>query len=135
MSTPILIAIVAGLGGALFVRWRNKTQVAAFLQGREPLSRDAFASLFATPDEGRVAVSIRELLESWVAFDVARIRPDDEFCGRLLLDAVDGLDAEEFLRAVEKRWGISIPNEVAADLRTVRQLSSEVARRLSGSNG
>jgi acyl carrier protein len=64
------------------------------------------------------------------AFDAALIRPDDEFCGDLLLDALDGLDPEEFLRSVEAKWAVSIPDGVAAELRTVRQLSAEVARRM-----
>jgi hypothetical protein len=132
MRTALFVAISAGVACALLVRWRNKARLATFLQGRAPLSAEAFASLFTTRDEGRVAVSIRELLAPWVAFEVELVRPDDEFCGELLLDAVDGLNPEEFLHTVEKRWSVSILNETAADLRTIRHLSSEVVRRMSG---
>jgi len=130
MQTALAIAIVGAVALAAIVHWRKRRGVARYVQGREPLSDSEFAALFASVTQGQVGLGIRQLLKGWVPVDVSLIRPDDEFSGDLLLDALDGLDPEEFLRTVEAKWSVNIPGSVAAELRTVRQLSAEVVRRM-----
>lgn len=113
--------------------WANRRKLRGLLRGRRPLSEEEFGALFSVPLEGSVAQSVRSLLAPWVRFDVALVRPEDEFCGDLLLDALDGMDPEEFLLSVEKRWGVDIPRGDAAELRTIAELAAAVAQRLGGS--
>lgn len=115
------------------MHWANRRKLRGILRGRRLLSEVEFAALFAVPLEGTVAQSVRTLLAPWVPCDVSLLRPDDEFCGDLFLDALDGMDPEEFLLSVEKMWDVDIPRVEAAELKTIAQLAAAVAVRLGGS--
>ena len=129
-AAVITILVTAGIIAAAVSHRRIGKRVRSFLQGREPLSEGEFARLFSSPLEGDVGVSIRELLKPWISVDVTLLRPDDEFCKQLLLDARDGLDPEEFLRSVEDRWAVGVARTEAERILTIRQLAAAVAKRL-----
>ena len=133
MSIAIsLLAVAVCVAFAAAVHRRNRRRVVKHLVGREALGNEQFASLFPSPLEGKVGVSLLRLLAPWVRFDVALIRPADRFCADLLLGVEDGLDANEFVASVEREWRIDLPDEEAAELRTVAELAHAVARRVSG---
>lgn len=129
-ATPILIALAVGVLAMAAMHRVKRARLRELLRSRRPLSEEEFGALFPAPLEREVAQSVRRLLAPWVSCDVALIRPEDEFCADLLLDAFDGLDPHEFLVSVEKRWGVDLPRGEAAQLKTVAELAAAIAPRL-----
>lgn len=131
MSSALIIALAAGIVAIGVFNYANRRKIALHLKNREPLDDEAFAALFPSNQEGEVAVSIRTLLKPWVTFDIQLLRPEDQFCGDLLLDAMDGMDPEEFLLSVENRWQVKIHQTEAEGLLSIAQLSAAVSRHVN----
>ena len=65
----------------------------------------------AIPDQ------LKQLLLEYLNVDESRIVPEASFTKDL---GADSLDLVELIMALEKKWGISIPDEDAAKLKTVQ---------------
>ena len=65
----------------------------------------------AIPDQ------LKQLLLEYLNVDESRIVPEASFTKEL---GADSLDLVELIMALEKSWGISIPDEDAAKLKTVQ---------------
>jgi acyl carrier protein len=66
--------------------------------------------------------SVRELLASFLAVPASRLLPDAE-----LQDlGVDSLAAVELIFEIETRFGVSVPNDRAAEFRSVRAITAGV---------
>ncbi len=71
--------------------------------------------------------SVRELLAKFFGIEPARLRPEtslDEL-------GLDSLAAVELIFEIEERFGVRVPNERAAEFRTVRAIAEGV-RALQG---
>jgi acyl carrier protein len=65
---------------------------------------------------------VRELLASFLALPAAKLLPDTE-----LQDlGVDSLAAVELIFEIEERFGVSVPNERAAEFKSVRAIAAGV---------
>ena len=67
--------------------------------------------MMAIPDQ------LKQLLLEYLNVDESRIVPEASFTRDL---GADSLDLVELVMALEKKWGISIPDEDAAKLKTVQ---------------
>lgn len=131
MQTALVIALVGGVIVMAVFHYGKHRKINALLHGRTPLTDEDFASLFPSIMGGKVAISVRRHLKPWVAFDVRLIRPQDKLCGDLLLDALDGMDPEEFLTSIEKEWNVKLPDEEAQELLSIAELVDAVTRRVN----
>lgn len=131
MQTALLIALIGGAVTVGIFQYTKHRKITSYLQGRTPLTDEDFAALFPSTLEGKVGVSIRRHLKSWVAFDVRLVRPQDLLCGDLLLDALDGMDPDVFLASVEKEWKVKLPDVNSQELRSIAELASAVSRYAS----
>ncbi len=67
--------------------------------------------MMAIPDQ------LKQLLLEYLNVDESRIVPEASFTKDL---GADSLDLVELVMALEQKWGISIPDEDAAKLKTVQ---------------
>jgi acyl carrier protein len=72
-----------------------------------------------------VTADVKRLLAETCALDPASIRDD----GRLIEYGLDSVRAMDFIIALEEAFGISVPDEEAARLRTVADVAAYVERR------
>jgi acyl carrier protein len=128
-SHIVVAAIAVALVGSLALHFAIRNRAARVVSGRSPLEAEQFAALFHTERERALAPAIRDRLRRYVPVDPARVRPDDKLCEDLQLAAVDGLDANAFVREVEQVAGVKIPDHDAARMFTLRDIISYVAAR------
>ena len=72
---------------------------------------------------------VKRLLAETCAIDRATIRDD----GRLIEYGLDSVRAMDFIISLEEAFGISIPDDAAAKMRTVGDVAAFVAARKAGS--
>lgn len=107
--------------------WRK---LGALLSGRPPLDDEAFAKLF--PGGGDVAVTVRQQLKPYVRGDIRCILPGDRIVADLGVGAMDGLDVDEFLHALETAFAIRIPAGEAERARSVADVVNLVRKARDG---
>ena len=103
------------------------------MAGRAPLSDTEFGKAFFSHDRGTIAAKLRYLLQRHIVVDLSRIHPDDRLGEDLRMDALDSLSTVEFILEVEKEFGISVPNDIAEKMRTLRDVVNFVATKLPNS--
>jgi acyl carrier protein len=124
----ILAAAVAlAIALAVFAHVMLRRRARAFVRGRAPLDAAGFAALFPVEAEAAIAPVVRACLRGYVPVDLALVRPDDRLCEELQLAAADGLDADEFIMAVEKAVRVEIPDAIAQRMFTLRHVIAYVA--------
>ena len=80
-------------------------------------------------DRAEIESRLTTLLVSELGLDEAKITPDAKFETDL---EVDSLGVVELLMAIEDEFGVTIPDEEAEGIGTVRQAIDVVAAKLGG---
>jgi acyl carrier protein len=93
---------------------------------RVSLTDGEFCSLFAAADAD-VALTIRNQLKGYLIIPVELVRPDDKLCADIGLGIRDGLDANCFVRDVQRATGATIPDIDAENLYTLRDIVAFVS--------
>ena len=119
----IVVSVAGGLAAHFLIRKKAGTTVA----GRAALTAEEFAALFEDEKERQVAPLIRDRLRAYIPVNPALVRPDDKLCEELQLAVIDGLDANAFVRDVEKIANVAIPDNVAEKMYTLRDIISYAA--------
>jgi len=112
--------------GALAVNRSERAKIRRRLGDRRSISDREFCSAFSLAAEAETAIVVRNLLKPYLLVPVDLAHPDDKLCADLGLGARDGLDANFFVRDVEKTTGIKIPDKDAEKMLTLRDIVSFV---------
>jgi acyl carrier protein len=113
------VVIVSGLYA---VTRSQRSKILKHLGDRRATSDAQLSALFATAAEAEIAMNARNLLKKYLLIPIDLVQPDDKLCADLGLGAQDGLDANFFVRDVEKTLGIKIPDAQAAEMFTLRDI-------------
>ena len=97
--------------------------------GRKPLTDEAFGLEFFSGPESQIAAKARAALNRYIPGDTLRIHPDDELVRDLQLATVDGLDANDYLRDLEREFGVSIPDAESVRWRSLRDVVTFLSKR------
>jgi len=124
--TIVAIAVAAVAGVCISERFERR-RFRRHIAGREPLSAHELASLYFQSHEARVAERMIEVLGRHLAIDLACLRPDDRLVADLRMDALDSLSTVEFVLDIEEEFGVKIPDRVAEQILTFRQVVEYVA--------
>jgi hypothetical protein len=122
------VAALVIVGGSAALAPSQRRKILKRLVGRNSLTDDEFRSLFAAAD-AEIALTIRNQLTRYLVIPVELVHPDDKLCADVGLGARDGLDANYFVRDVERATGTTIPDIVAEKLYTLRDIVSYVSGR------
>ena len=90
------------------------------MAGRIPLNEADFASFFPGAEES--AIAVRQAVATAVPGDGRLMRPLDRIVKDLMADAMDGLNTNEIIAKLERRFSIRIPEARASEVRTVQEL-------------
>jgi acyl carrier protein len=115
--------------GSLAVTRSERTKIRRRLGNRRALTDSEFHSLFPTAGDAAVALVVRNELKGYLQIPVELVHPDDKLCAELGLAAHDGLDANFFVRDVERVTGIKIPDVDAEKMYTLRDIVSYVSAK------
>lgn len=121
----MVYALVIALGAAAIVvagalRCSVRGTFALSMAHRTPLNETDFASLFPGAEES--AIAVRQVVAVYVPGDGTLIRPFDRIVKDLMVGANDGLDTNEIVAVLERRFTICIPDARASEVRTVQEL-------------
>ena len=114
------VALAVALALACARRGSVRRRFAVSMAGRTPLNAADFASLF--PGAEGSAVAVRQAVATAVPGDGRLMGPLDRICKDLMVDAMDGLNTNEIVVKLERRFSISIPDARASEVRTVQDL-------------
>jgi len=117
-----LIGFIPSVVGNLQYGKRLTASVRDHLSSRPQFDSQAFANYYFPDNQRRVAVFIRQELDSYVPFSLAGLHPDDRFIADLQLEFWDDLATVELVRHTEKHFRIKIPNADAQKILTIREL-------------
>lgn len=116
------------VGGSAALLPSQRRRLLKKLGSRRPLTDSEFCSLFVMAD-AEVALTIRNQLKGYLIIPVELVYPDDKLCADVGLSLRDGLDANYFVRDVERATGTTIPDFEAEKLYTLRDIVSFVSGR------
>ena len=100
------------------------------MQSRTSLSDQEFGHTFFPPDRVEIAARLRHILSRHISVDLSRLHPDDKLVEDIRMDALDSLSTVEFIMDVEKEFDITVPNSVAKEMRTMRDVIDYVCGHL-----
>jgi acyl carrier protein len=124
----LVIATICALAlcGTAVLLLAIRAKARRLARGRASLDAAAFSALFPSASEAAVAPVIRDLLKRYISIPPGLVRPDDRLCADLGLAAIDGLDANSYVRDVEEAVGVTIPDADAAQMITLRDVVTYV---------
>ena len=99
----------------------------AYFAGRPVLNEREFGKHYFPPDRAEVATKLRAILANHVGIDVAKMSPTDRFIEDLRMDDFDSMSTVEYVIAIEKEFGIEIPDSVAEKMTTFQSVVDYVA--------
>src|SRR6266700_6622436 len=108
-KTALLVVLIGiSVCGAVAVHRgaRKKAQLA--VSGRGALSDEEFSNQFFPNDRRVIAVEARRLLKPYIPVNHELVQPSDELVRDLQLAAIDGLDANSYVRDLESAFGLKI---------------------------
>jgi acyl carrier protein len=130
----LLVGLLAvSVVGVLAVDRSEKRRALRHMAGRDPLSPSQFANQFFSGEQIPVAEKLVEVLARHLGVDLSRLHPEDRLVADLRMDALDSLSTVEFVLDIERDLNVRIPNEVAEQMFTFRQVVEFVsAQRKAG---
>lgn len=84
------------------------------------MSETEFASLFPGAEEA--AIAVRQVISRYVPGDMGRVRASDRIAQDLMVDAADGLNTNDIISSLERRFNICLPEDRASQVLTVEEL-------------
>jgi acyl carrier protein len=121
------IAGVVIVLGSVAVARSERAKIRQRLGNRHSISE--FQSLFQSAADADIALSVRNKLKVYLRIPVDLVHPDDKLCADLGLAAQDGLDANFFVRDVERITGTKIPDIDAEKMYTIRDIASYISAK------
>ena len=121
----VVVTVVVAL--ALFQGRSIKRRALRYMQGRRRLSDNEFGEQFFASDRVAIAARLRQILSRHIQLDVSQIHPDDKLVEDIRMESLDSLSTIEFVTEAEKEFGISIPDSVAEQMRTLRDVVDYIA--------
>ena len=120
-ATFVGLGVVALAVAAVCARRESvRRRFTVSMAGRIPLNEADFASFFPGAEES--AIAVRQAVATAVPGDGRLMRPWDRIVKDLMADAMDGLNTNEIVVKLERRFSISIPDARASEVRTVQDL-------------
>jgi hypothetical protein len=123
------VAGVVIVVGSIAVVRPQRAKIRQRLGNRRAISDTEFHSLFPSAADAEIALAVRNKLKGYLLIPVEMVHPDDKLCADLGLAAQDGLDANFFVRDVERATGTTIPDIDAEKMYTLRDIVSYVSAR------
>jgi acyl carrier protein len=122
-----LVALLVGASIPLFIRdeRKRKRQILLAFAGREPLDKQSFYGRYFQPRgvPADVVLRIRRILETVLDADMSRLRPEDDFTGKLkFFFEHDELSGVYIVDEIEKEFGITISDEEASRMHTISDI-------------
>lgn len=105
----------------------QKERALRHMQGRQALDDIEFGHHYFPPSQAAIAARIRQILATHISVDLSRLHPDDQLVEDIRMDALDSMSTVEFVLEVEGEFGVSIPDAVAEEMRTARDVVEYVA--------
>jgi acyl carrier protein len=105
----------------------NKQKIEAHFSGRPVLNENEFSTQYFPPDRAEIAAKLRKILANHVGIDLSRMNPTDRFIEDLRMDDFDSMSTVEYVIAIEKEFGIEIPNSAAEKMPTFQSVVDYVA--------
>ena len=125
------LLVVVSIIALLMLQTRSeKLRALRHMQGRKPLPDDDFGRQFFPPNRAEVAVRLRHTLSRHVALDLSRLHPDDKLVEDIRIDSLDSMATVEFVVDVEREFGVVIPDAVAQQMRSLRDVVEYVTTHL-----
>jgi acyl carrier protein len=126
LGLGFLVATVLLVG-----EWRQKKSVVARLGTRPQLGSRGFGTTYfgGSPARAQVAAKVREVLARHLPFPVDGVLPGDRPVQDLMMDDLDSMATVEFVLDLEKQFGIEIPDQDAAGLRSLQDIVDYVDHR------
>jgi acyl carrier protein len=90
------------------------------MAGRTQLNEADFALLFPGAEES--AIAVRHAVAAALPGDGLLMLPADRIVKDLMADAMDGVNTNEIVAKLERRFSIRIPDARASEVRTVQEL-------------
>jgi acyl carrier protein len=127
MSGPVIIGILAALGGAVWLRERTvRRRVLKRMQCRPARAPAQFGHDFFPPKSAHIAMKIREILARHLTVDLSRLSPEDTFVD-LEMEELDSMATVGFVLDLEREFGIKIPDRDAERMKTFRDVVEYVS--------
>jgi acyl carrier protein len=134
VGAGVVITVIGGWLSFRYVRItdaREKERALQHMHGRPPLDDTDFGQRYFRAEQSDIAARVRRILAGHIPVDLSRLHPDDKLVEDIRMDALDSMSTVEFVLEVEKEFGISIPDSVAAEMRTLRDVIDYVTAHLS----
>ena len=126
----ILFFVAAGVCGFYALKLSDeaeKHRALTHMAGRLAFNNEEFGRRYFQNDRAEVAAKFRKILSRHIPIDLSRMQPDDRFVEDLRMDALDSLSTVEYVIAVEKEFGINIPDSAAEKMLTFQSVVDYVA--------
>ena len=131
MSAPVIIAVLAGLLGAVWLSEHTvRRRILKRMQSRTSRTPEQFGRDLFPPESAGVAAKVREILARHLTMDLSRLSPEDTFVD-LELAELDSLATVGFVLDLEREFGIEISDRDAGRMQSVR----DVVEFVSGAAG
>ena len=131
MSAPVIIAVLAGLLGAVWLSEHTvRRRILRRMQSRPGRTPEQFGRDLFPPESAGVAAKVREILARHLTMDLSRLSPEDTFVD-LELAELDSLATVGFVLDLEREFGIEISDRDAGRMQSVR----DVVQFVSGAAG
>ena len=105
----------------------EKQRALAHMAGRPALKDSEFGKQFFPDDRAETAAKLRGILSRHISIDLSQMQPGDRFVEDLRMDALDSLSTVEYVIAIEKEFGIKIPDSAAEKMLTFQSVVDYVA--------
>ncbi len=109
---------------------KEKGRALRHMRERPSLDDVDFGRHYFSTEQSGVAARIRRILAGHIPVDLSRLHPDDRLVEDIRMDVLDSMSTVEFVLDVEMEFGISIPDSVAVEMRTLRDVIDYVAAHL-----
>ena len=126
-----LAVAIAGIGWFGFKHEKaEQARALRHMAGRPALDPQQFGDHYFASSQAAIGARLRKLLAEYFPIDLSSLHPDDALVDDLRMDSFDSMATVEFVIAIEKEFGIVIPNAAAKDMRTLRDIADFVATTL-----
>jgi acyl carrier protein len=129
VPSSVIIAFLIALGGGAI--WLSeltvRRRVLKRMQCRPPRTPEEFGHDLFRPDLAQVAAKVREILARHLTVDLSRLSPEDTFVD-LEMAELDSMASVGFILDLEREFGINIPDDDAARIKTFRDVVEYVSQ-------
>jgi acyl carrier protein len=123
MTAVVALGLAAFVMLAVWLHERSNLRIAnAHMADRAPLTAGEFGRHYFPQSQAPIATRLRELLAELTPVGLDQLHPEDRPIQDLQIDELDSLAVVEFVLAIEKEYGISLPVNALENARTFRDV-------------